>query len=213
MRIGLDLDGVIANIRTETGFRYVRDFGNKEWNKVKNYLRTSDAPGVPDGWMRKQFEDKTFWLNAIAFEDGYYMSNKWFSEGHDVYIITARYPGEMDVTERWLEEWDIIVTDLISQPINEKHKLVDKLHLDLFVEDNPEEAKIIAEKIPSLLIDACYNDTGDGGDAIRINDLYDVDKVVQQWPRYVLNAQTASRQRMLMNLLGNTSMTRRERRG
>ena len=181
MRIGLDLDGVIADARAETQHRFLKDHGAEEWDRVKDYFHTSKAPGVPEGWMRAQFDDPTYWLNIKPFQDGWLMANKWFSQGHDVLIVTARYAEERHLTEQWLEDWDIIVSDVIFSPLGQKHEVASEEGLQIFVEDNPDEAATVADHVgASFLVDAPYNQCETDHRVVRVASLYQVDKVIER---------------------------------
>lgn len=52
-------------------------------------------------------------LNVMPYVDAWYFINEWFGKGFDVELLTDRDPKFQEVTERWLQEWDIPYNKLI----------------------------------------------------------------------------------------------------
>ena len=46
-------------------------------------------------------------LNVMPYVDAWNFINEWFGKGFDIELFTDRDPKFKDVTERWLQEWDI----------------------------------------------------------------------------------------------------------
>ena len=52
-------------------------------------------------------------LNVMPYVDAWNFINEWFGKGFDIELFTDRDPKFKDVTERWLQEWDIPYNKLI----------------------------------------------------------------------------------------------------
>lgn len=181
MRFAIDIDGVIADTRSEDMLRIKYALGDDVAQSVSQTYRLSQSESIPDGWMRKQFNDPSYWLNAKPYVDAWYMLNKWFGQGHDVDIVTCRFSDTtVAATERWFDEWDIMYNRLYhSQTRLEKYKLITKLNSDISIDDDPEEAAALSGYTKSYLVNRVYNTdyTATRG-AIRIDSLYDIDKII-----------------------------------
>lgn len=179
-RIGIDVDGVIANISNEISHRLKRDGFSHDLSLWKKYLLEENHPQVDEQWMLTQFKDPTFWLNAIPFKDAWHVLNNWFMNNIDIYLLTCR-PSEYskDVTYRWLDEWFINYNNIIFDiPKNQKHEYLQKLNISLFIEDNPVEAKIAAKTTETYLMDRPYNKRYKIGHAKRISSMHEIEKKV-----------------------------------
>lgn len=75
---------------------------------------------------------------------------------HEIWIITSRPPDMEEMTMSWLNNWRIKYDYIVFE--NEKHKISTRQSIDIFVEDNLEQARAIAEAgIASLLYDQPWN--------------------------------------------------------
>jgi 5'(3')-deoxyribonucleotidase len=178
--IGLDLDGVIADIQSEFVIRLNRDFQiDADPSKWETHYVHDQFPEVPNDWVEKQFADPTFWLNAKCYEDAWMMTNKWFMTGHDVYIITCRNDGHgpltIETTERWLLEWEIPYNKLLhSQTRLEKYEVALEYDLNFMVEDDDHEADVLGQHVKTYLLDHPYNRKYNGKFE-RISSLREID--------------------------------------
>jgi uncharacterized HAD superfamily protein len=181
VRVGLDLDGVISDIQSEIILRLKQDFDiDTDINQWKSHYVHEQFPGLPNGWIDKQFYDPAFWLNAKCYEDAWNMINKWFMQGADIFIITCRTndhgPFTIEVTERWLFEWELPYNKLIHSQIKlEKYDIVKEHQLDFFVEDDDREAILLSRCTKSFLIDHPYNRNDSDRQYQRINSLREID--------------------------------------
>jgi 5'(3')-deoxyribonucleotidase len=158
-RIGLDLDGVVADW-SGTAMRYLNEFKgyafdpsfeHPHWNWLEGQVK-------PEDW-------KWLWNEAIAEEDMFY--------------FMRIFPGAYDFMEKLAEKGDIIV--LTSRPKQARENTLDWLHdhmaapvaginffehgtskwlvnTDVLIEDNLENAKAyrrLAGRV--ILIDKAYN--------------------------------------------------------
>lgn len=151
--ITLDLDGVIADIASS----------------VESELKKMKLKNINYGdWLITDtnvqmaidiFSDELFWKNMKPFEDAWYQVNKWFANGVDVHIVTARRTkASMSMTEPWLDDWRIGCNKPKFSNINKKHEIILELNPIFMVEDNPHEAMILREKgVNCYLRKAWYN--------------------------------------------------------
>ena len=84
MRIGLDIDGVIAKSMDELVIRYRKDIDptylcNDPYNQWKFYDIELVLEDASREWIDEQFHDPTYFLNAKPFEDAWYAITRWFS--------------------------------------------------------------------------------------------------------------------------------------
>lgn len=146
MRIGVDVDGVLADfnrayiprIISVTGINNFPLDGSGAvldvWNYPKKYGYTNKQISTVWDSIRA---DSTFWLSLEEFpttgHDLYYLTQQ-MTEGHDVYFITARVgPTAKRQTEQWLESrLGAPATVLIS---NEKGLMAAGLELDAYIDD------------------------------------------------------------------------------
>lgn len=151
--IALDLDGVIADIgealNTALEERGHFDYDYTEWLTTHHECELSD----------EIMDNSVFWRNLKPFEDAWHQVNKWFSDSHDVYIVTARRSkSSISVTERWLDEWRINTMRPIFCKMGEKHNIIKELNPEFVVEDNPNEViTLLEEGHNAFLRKAWYN--------------------------------------------------------
>ena len=151
--IALDLDGVIANIgealtiALETKGYF--DYDYTDW------LTTHHECSLSDEIM----EEPLFWKNLKPFEDAWYQVNKWFAQGTDVYIVTARRSEvSIGITQDWLDQWNIGTMAPIFCSMGDKHNVINELNAQFVVEDNPHEViTLLEEGHNAFLRKAWYN--------------------------------------------------------
>ena len=177
MNIGIDIDGVLTNIREftiEEGLKYC-----KEHQKGK--LINPDAYCSNDvfGWDRET--DLDFWFKHI-FQ--YAEENpplpgvaknikKLKEEGHQLYIITARWLaspktekefGEgselkekmRKTVKEWLKKNDIIYDEIIFSEEDKSTHIKEKA-IDIMIEDSPQNLKQLSQITKMICYDWGYN--------------------------------------------------------
>lgn len=129
MIIAVSLDS-IADLSKEVSFR----------------LQSSgiSADEVSHKWLRQQYEDPVFFLNAIAYEDAFYAINKWFYAGHDIEIISYRSKKHLDITERWLSEWGIMYNNIHLGIMHYRVNVATLIQPSIMIENNRYDANLIA---------------------------------------------------------------------
>lgn len=189
MRIGIDIDGVLANFNLAyikllneiSGKNEPLDHQPTRWHYEAELGFTANH--VTEAWKRIE-ESETFWHELEEIKENTDYLRDWGhtpATGEEVYFITAR-PGKMVKlqTEDWLRsdgDWNSIwylPTVLISSA---KGLCAKALNLDIYIDDRTENIRDVQETSPSTrayLINRSYNE---GGDVLRrANTLSDVFK-------------------------------------
>lgn len=136
MRLGIDLDGVVANFTKGWMEFYNRDFGtdlvvddSRRWNdlvdlthfsNISEFWRwSSDLDGRSVFWHLEPFPGAVEALHALAVE------------GHQVIVVTTKPRFAVGDTYEWIEKNGI--------PADEVHILEDKwlVDCDLYLDDGP----------------------------------------------------------------------------
>lgn len=151
MRLGIDLDGVVANF-TEGWMRfYNRDFGtrlavedSKRWGDVVNLTHfasirefwewTSDLDGRSLFWHLEPFPGAVDALHTLA------------EAGHQIIIVTTKPWFAVDDTHDWIEKHEI--------PAQEIHVLEDKwlVECDIYLDDGPHILPGLVEHRPDSTV-------------------------------------------------------------
>ncbi len=190
MRIGIDIDGVLTNIE-----RFIVDYGTKFC--IENNLPIEIETGYYDEskafhWTEEQ--TLKFWNEYIVYYATKYpvrdfaseVIHKLKEEGHEIYIVTARneygltdeYYGKMrELVDAWLKDNDICYDKIIYTEGSKLPYCVGN-YVELLIEDNPEQVKNVAEKLPVFCFDNQYNKNVEGKNITRVFSWYDVyDKI------------------------------------
>lgn len=178
MKIGIDLDGVIADLTTELVYRLDKIGIKTNPYRWKSLRLENEIDGVSADWMAEQINDPLFYMNVPAYEDAFYAINEWFYSGNDVYIITTRPTDCLDVSQDWLDQWGIPYNNIYAGiKHREKIEVINDLNIAAMVEDNPEECEVIVETgINTFIISRSWNRDYKfpGRVPIRTSDLYGV---------------------------------------
>lgn len=162
MRVGIDVDGVLANFQPAYISTIIavtgRDlfpgpFGTFDivtWNYPETYGYTTDE--MAQVWNEIK-EDPSFWKNLAAYPDVQEFRATiadLLNNGHDVYFITNR-PGNSAKlqSETWLYNYLLLIewpTVLISA---EKGECCHALNLTHYIDDNNENCADVQQKSPS----------------------------------------------------------------
>lgn len=186
MRIGIDIDGVLTNIE-----RFIVDYGTKFC--IENNLPIEIETGYYDEskafhWTEEQ--TLKFWNEYIVYYATKYpvrdfaseVIHKLKEEGHEIYIVTARneygltdeYYGKMrELVDAWLKDNDICYDKIIYTEGSKLPYCVGN-YVELLIEDNPEQVKNVAEKLPVFCFDNQYNKNVEGKNITRVFSWYDV---------------------------------------
>ena len=189
MRIGIDIDGVLTDIE-----QFVIDYISKYCveNKIKynigdydyNYSKTFNITDE---------QEENFWneyleyyaINEKARPFAAEVINKLREDGHEIYIITARWLTNRDddignrmkeIVKNWLHENKILYDKLIfSKALKErKSQEIIEHKIDLMIEDSPNNINELANIIPVICYNAEYNKNCIDNKIIRCYSWYDI---------------------------------------
>jgi uncharacterized HAD superfamily protein len=151
LHLGFDIDGVIANFATP-----FTEIVNKKYGVALNPadIYTFDLSlilGIPkeerNQIITETLQQQNLPLNTGAKE----ILNRLHNEGHKIYLLTARFPSLIELTNKWLNANEIPYKQLLL--LNGGEKYLAKIDpLDLVVEDSLEEALLWSQKVPNVLL-------------------------------------------------------------
>ncbi len=159
---GLDLDGVVCDLGPPVAARIARRFGvathPSAWTRYD--LRLLDL-GVPRGpfhaFLDETFGDPSLYAEADAADGAAFGVAALREAGWDIVGITARPAHLADVTVAWLEDHGMALDEVHHTLLGTKAEVARRLGVRATVEDNPQEAELLAEVCESWLLDQPYN--------------------------------------------------------
>lgn len=159
MRLGIDIDGVLADALTTWLEHLNRHFDQKKARKDMVHYQFEKVFSVSweemDGFFRSNQE---ILLTNISPMEKAQETMEQLAGEHEILLITARPQEYRSITEKWLNEHSIPYHELIMTDFLDKSGHCLNCGLDLFIEDSLENAiSIHACGIPVLLFDAPYN--------------------------------------------------------
>ena len=166
MRVGLDIDNVVADFDSFILKEYLKEDKNKRNSGIVN----------PDGrWIKQCFDwtkeesEEFFIKNMERFasmlkpRDGAkkYM-DKMLKDGNQLYLISHRahphYKKPYEVTTKWLKDNDINYTKLILSDSTNKTKECKENNIDIMFDDGRYICRVLMENnINSYLVKTNYN--------------------------------------------------------
>ena len=189
MRIGIDIDGVLTNVE-QFAIDHITKYcveNNIEYNIGKSSYYSEKTFNI----TRKQMDN--FWEEHVEYYAREEKARVFASEiitklkedGHEIYIITARWRTNRDdekgkrmreIVKSWLVENKIIYDKLIFTKADKEKKFeeITEHKIDLMIEDNPENINELSEIIPVICYDGEYNRECIGKNITRCYSWYDV---------------------------------------
>lgn len=158
MRIGVDIDGVIADSYPAWLQELNRHYG-KNITVLEDY-EMHLVFDVPWDDMNDFFVKNTEKLLSIpkpmaGAKEGI---ETLIREGFEIVYVTARTPEEKTVTLRWLRKYGIPHEHVLFTGFKSKVDLIKQWGMAAFIEDYMLNAKKIAESgVPVFLLNASYN--------------------------------------------------------
>jgi len=181
LRIGLDIDGVVSDSYSVWVEEINRYFGTNI-KELKNSCDMHLDFGVTWEEMEKYFVENIAHLLTIpepikGAKEGI---EKLLSLGHEIIYVTARTPGDKDYTLRWMAKHGIPQVEIYFAGYTSKAEYALERKIELFVEDDFNNAIAIAKAgIPVLLMDASYNQGEMPAKVIRCQDWNQILKEVE----------------------------------
>lgn len=179
MNLGFDIDGVISD--------FVTTFIELVHEKYKVTLTEEDiychdlnlVLGITKD-ERNQLITETLRKDLALNKGAKETLAKLFSEGHKIYLLTARYGALLDGTKTWLEKKGIIYTQLLH--LCEGQKYLADIDIDLIVEDCLLDALEWTQKINHVIVfDHPWNRTKNVKKLVkRIRNWDEIYKEIQQ---------------------------------
>ena len=170
MKIGIDVDGVL------TDFEWFLDF------YAKKYFKSSVINTTEYNFSKRfncsteeetKFYKKYLWwyITKMPIREGVAnVLQKLKSEGHSIYVITARYGANKDnilgqymryKLIHWLKKNDVVFDGIYyvstTNAAFEKTEIAKKLEIDYFIEDDPENIKALGAVCNVIGIASSYN--------------------------------------------------------
>ena len=151
MRIGVDLDGVVANFTKGWTEQYKIEFGKEipesditNWGLSKPLTHFDTEL---DFWnWAKDINGSTIFRNLETYENSVKVLTELSKEGHEVVILSSKPWWSIHDTLMWLGENKI--------PSREIHFIEDKwkVECDAYIDDAPHQIKNYVREVPDKLI-------------------------------------------------------------
>lgn len=157
MRIGIDIDDTICDTY-EVAFAYAQKYTIEVLGKsakIKNFTaKHHDYLNVMHGWNDE--EECNFWnqdygdiiIKLKPFTFAVETINQLKKDGHEIVIVTARWPEEnwdiKDLTLKWLEQNGIQYDEIVMNA-SDKGKVAKEKKLDLFIDDSFQNCQSVAD--------------------------------------------------------------------
>lgn len=189
MRIGIDIDGVLTNIE-----QFVIDYISKYC--VENNIKYNISNSQYDYYKTfniSEEQEMDFWnqslesyaINEKARPFAAEVIEKLKQDGHEIYIITARWLTNRDddignkmreIVKNWLHENKISYDKLIFSKAEKERKSEEIIEnkIDLMIEDNPNNISELSNIIPVICYNAEYNKDCKGDEITRCYSWYDI---------------------------------------
>lgn len=189
MRIGIDIDGVLTNIEqfvfdylikycVENSIEYNVGKSNYDYCKTFNIGKEQEM----DFW---NIYLENYAINEKARPFAAEIINKLKEDGHEIYIITARWLTNKnddmgnkmrEIVKNWLCENKISYDKLIFSKAEKerKYKEIIENNIDIMIEDSPNNINEISNFIPVICYNTSYNGECKGKNVIRAYSWYDI---------------------------------------
>lgn len=189
MRIGIDIDGVLTDIGQfvmdhlskycfENNIKYSIENKNYDWCKTFQISKEKELD-----FLKENLEDYAIKERIRPFASN--IIRKLKEEGHEIYIITARWLTNRDdeqgrkmkeIVKNWLQKNNVIYDQLIfSKAMQEskKQEIID-YKIDVMIDDSPHNIEELSSLIPVICYHTEYNQHCRGDNVIRCYSWYDI---------------------------------------
>lgn len=160
--LGLDIDGVLCDIGPSVSARISERFGVASHPATwRSYDLRRLRIGVPEAhfheFLDHTFADPELYHQAPLVEGVSGAMAALVDAGWDLVGITARAPQLAEATREWLGRHGLPLHSVHHAAMLEKSEVAQRLGVAATIEDNPEEAELLAEVCDSWLFDRPYN--------------------------------------------------------
>ncbi|MDD4169589.1 MAG: hypothetical protein PHD36_04920 [Desulfotomaculaceae bacterium] len=159
MKVGVDIDGVLANSLPLWVQELNQYFNTNKLLEQVNLLSITQTYEITPGELKTFLEQRGWFLMSAPspLKGAAYYLNR-IKRYHDIFIITARHKKYAQETKSWLQQYGILYDDLILLGSYEKKEACMEKGLGVMVEDTLEIGiEVSAAGIPVILMDAHYN--------------------------------------------------------
>lgn len=161
MNIACDIDGVIADILTPLAARINKEFGHDIPLKHLEKFDLGDTLkqyGIKSTWLFKVFKDDWFWTEALPYQNNIDVLNQWRSDGHSIYLLTARSSSTGMQTSAWLKKCNVNYSRLEFLQSMKKYEFMLEKDIPVIFEDRFFEAnKCASYGLRSFVVRRSYN--------------------------------------------------------
>ncbi|HKL75768.1 MAG TPA: hypothetical protein VJ881_06845 [Halanaerobiales bacterium] len=159
--LGIDIDGVITNEGSANDNIWHNALCNhfsQDLTREKNVYDFMEAYGLSEREMNEFINEKIsdIYSSVKAYPEAIKTISKLYKNNFEIHLITARHKEYREITENWLKKHSIPYHSLTHD--EPKAPLAVKKNIELFIEDNFDNAFDIASKnIKVLLINKYHN--------------------------------------------------------
>ena len=161
MKLGIDIDGVLAEFNTAFKKYFPKipdDFVPDVWDWPEKYGATDKE--VDAAWAIL-WNSSRFWSKLAPYPEMVEQSkviNNLSADGHEIYFVTARVGWNAKFeTETWLRRYGVAYPTVIISPGSRKWKVCSALELDAMIDDSLDNVRVISNVCRTYLLDRPWN--------------------------------------------------------
>lgn len=204
LRIGVDIDGVVADIRKPVAGLILEKYGIDVlaiWNQgptnyqLQEWPEIKSIPGAPE-FVRELIDGVQIYQQALPIPGAIETLNLWKTQGYEIWFISARSKTRHEVaTKKWFSEnnlgWAINRILLYDSFNGEKNyfktQASARFSPHIFIEDHAETVRGISSPsmMAKLVIKYSWNMAEDiGSQSVLVKDWSEINAVVQEASRW-----------------------------
>ena len=185
IKIGIDIDGTITDPSTFVPYLN-KGFGRTlAYEDLKEY-DLSKVLGISSSEFINWFisNELTIYKEAPVAQHLKTVIDSWVGS-YELAFVSAREPYHLTVTCNWLDKHMIHYDELHLVGSKSKTGIIEKRGIQLFIEDNYENACKISESnnIPVILLNTPYNQYLTPKGVVRVNNWLEAKEWVDNWSK------------------------------